>query len=327
MASVTQRMLLLEAEDLDQIAANFLAVMPPERHDRVKRALGIIMPAYKAGAIYNAEFQDLKTSLDRSFEMAYDALTDISAGTYWNDPKDTSKGISVRGQVRDELGFVSGVRNAIALSKKLTKLAKTIKDPLIDNLRAFLDATLPMAHILEVLKTKTIKGRKPNPEAAAKKAAQLANKTLRTCACCFREIAVLGNGMIADHGYTLPQKWMKTASCPGRMFKPLEVSNDGLVYMVDRLTKQVAGVEKALANAPNVTTLLKASYSNKVGTPVNKGEPGWDRLYQQHVTELTNDLDAAQGALTKFKKLLADWQPVQVESLAQMAVRLRELVS
>lgn len=311
--------------DLDKVAASFLAIVQPNRLEKSKRALEVLLPAYERGEIYNVDFKDYKAILDRSFEEAWNALTQKDATTYWLDPNDFKKGLSIRGQIDDEIyTYVSGVRSALALSKKIAKAAKKFKDPYLDTLRTFVDAALPLANVLEVLKTKTISGRKPlPPEKQAAKAAQLAKKDMKTCACCFRSIARYPNGLIADHGYSLPSIGFKTISCPGRQFKPLEVSSDGLKYMIDYLEGRAKQLKSAIKSFPEKTTLRIQSYSKKPGQEITKDDVRWSSTYKSQLGKLESDLRYTEQELREFQARLRTWKPTIEEGIGQLAGQLR----
>lgn len=312
--------------DLDAVASGFLSITPAKRMDRVKNALHILLQGYTAGEIYNAEFKDLKMVVDRAFEDSYNERVRVS---YWiGDAHDVRNPDYA---VYDALGYANGVRNAIAMSKKLAKMKPAERatcQKQWDIAKDFIDATLPLAQVLEILKTKTVSGRKPlSPEKAAVKAAQLAAKDLKTCACCFREIARYPNGLIADHGYTLPPSWGKTASCPGRKFRPLEVSDDGLKYMVDLLTGRCAEIEKAIAALPNRTTLLVQSYGKK-HEAIGPDDPRWKKTYDATLSEFQDDLKYTTKSLKQFEQRLASWKPAEnmPESISSLTTKLRALV-
>jgi hypothetical protein len=306
-------------QDLDKIANDFLLVMPPARMARVRQALGALLPAVREGSIYNSEFVDLKQVLDRAYDEAVETLTGTDFHTYWMPDKITK---SPKGILRDTLGGSTGVRGSIFNLKKIAKL----QGPEVEAARAFFLACIPMAQILETLKAKVIKGRKPNPEAAARKAAQNANKTIKTCACCFRSIAVLGNGKIADHGYQLPGIDMKTSSCPGQKFKPLEVSDEGLRYMVELLTGRIAQLEERIVTPPNV--LYKPTFSKRqgLGDPIPKDTPEWNARLKQHIAGLKAELAATTDRLHEFQKHLTSWKPAALESLQSIVGELRSLI-
>ncbi len=318
--------------DLDAVASAFLAVVPAKRVDRTRAALEILLPAYEAGEIYNAQFVDLKRLIDYSFEEAYKERIQVS---YWIGDSGY-KDDAVKNPdyaIYDVLGYGGGIRNAIAMNKKLLKMKPAEKKDCLahwETAREFLAACLPLAQVMEVLKTKTVKGRKPlSPEKQAVKAAQLAAKDLKTCACCFREIARYPNGLIADHGYMLPPRWGKTASCPGRQFRPLEVSDDGLKYMVELLTRRCDESEKAIAGMPARTKLHLKTYSNKLGDEIGPDDKRWKQTYDAYIEEFTRDLKDDTRAKKEFEQRLASWKPsenIKAESLGELASQLREVL-
>jgi hypothetical protein len=308
-------MLLAETVDVEVVAAKFLAVVSPNRIETTRRALAIILSAYTAGSIYNTEYQDAKDILSRSVDDAYEEL--VQKPFLWG------KGYTPESEIDGKIGIISGLHNCISGAKRVAKLKP--RGPFGDALRAFFDATEPLAQIVASLKTKIIKGKKPNPAAAAKKAAQFANKTVRTCACCFRGIALLGNGLIADHGYQLPEPWQKTPSCPGRDFRPLEVSSDGLVFMVKNLKAQVEHLLKRQASTGQLTQLKKKNWKGEILT-ITPESPDWGKTLKDYVRDLKGDLDRTQDALKDFESKLAAWKPIVIEQrgLRALVSELRE---
>lgn len=316
------RALLREDLDLDVEGNAFLATLPPERVEKTKKALAALLVAYQAGTIFNTDFKMWKLTVDRSFEDGFNHLVRTDYTTYWEPDQKT---VSPKGMIADGLGFASGIRSSIALQKQANKLK--IAHPHLDEVKKFLATAVPIAQIFEKLKTMVVKGKKPlSPEKAAVKATVLAKKTVKTCGCCFRPIAVIPNGKIADHGYSLPHPGNKSMSCPGRKFRPLEVTDDGLKYMVDLYLNWVEQEQAALKNAPSLMSLHKKSFSlKKQGELVVKGHPEWEATYRAHVAELKGSLDRDEGQLKMFKHKLASWKPV-TESIRDLARDLRLVV-
>lgn len=64
---------LLESNyDADKVAADLLAVCPPNRMNHCKRALEVVLPAYAGGEdIYNADYKDAKDTLGRVIDDAW----------------------------------------------------------------------------------------------------------------------------------------------------------------------------------------------------------------------------------------------------------------
>lgn len=310
MSDLLRDLQLLEAvpaANIEKMAADFLAHMPPERKSVAEKSLRAILGPYQDGSeIFNVDYQDNKDRLNRSFEIAFDAMDEKLS---YHD--------------RSKLGFGLSLYSIPSLLKKIEKHSKPGKNQfesppeLIEKFRQFFVAMLPISQALEALKKQIVKGKKPlSPEKQAAKAAQLAKKDVKTCGCCFRPIAVLPNGLIADHGYTLPHPGLKSSSCPGRKFRPLEVSDDGLKYMVKLYEEWVAGDLKALAEAPKKTEVVKPGWGKKVEI-VKKGDPTWDIVFKQYVSNLEDTLRKDQDGLKSYSAKLAAWKPAPTEATAE----------
>jgi hypothetical protein len=289
----------------DAQIADFLALIPANRLGRTEHALRIILTGAEAGTIFNVDFKDAKDALDRSVEAAYKAATDAfwvgKGGELDADPEINTLLNQFHWSAR-----VGYVRDAIAASKKLAKVK--INHPMLTAMRKVVSAVLPLALVMEDVKKVIVKGRKPNPEAAARKAAKLEDAMPRaTCACCFSNQAVLPNGRIHDHGYTLPRSWMKTGSCYGRQFRPLEVSNEGLIFMEKLLSDALKYNEEALERAANATEHTTQSLR---GQPVvtKNTDANWYRVHENFLSEINYQIRSITRDLKKFRVAIANWK-------------------
>jgi len=302
------------SKDVDTLAAKFLAVVSAKRMNKAKEALGILLPAYVAGEIYGPEYREAKDYLSWVVSESWRSKTDH----FWvGKGGDNAEG--------DFMNYISGPSNmheVLSFKKKLGKLKPTTKlskysdyklsDVNPEYVRVaheFADAAYPIALILKEMKSKVIKGKKPNPEAIAKKAAALALKDMKTCACCFRSIAALKNGKIADHGYTLHQGWGKSASCPGGMFKPLEVSSAGLKYMVEGISGRLAQLKSELAKSGELKALtVKKGWGGELET-LTPDSPKWNNTHKSHVHAIEKDIEFNESSLANYKTRLSHWKP------------------
>lgn len=280
-------------------AERFLSHISPARLDRTRAALRVLQDGVRDGGIYNTALTDAKKSIDRSYEEAF------------NDVKQ-SGGTGPGGSawpIYQEFGSQSGIRNSIATSKKLVK-TKLPYPTQLAAIRELVGAALPIAHLIEGLKKKVIKGRKPDPVVQARRAAVEAEKLTMTCPCCFRPIAVLPNGLMADHGYTLPPNWAKTASCPGRRFRPLEVSSDGLVFMIQGTAQYLKRLNDAIANAPNLSQIVRPSriHGQKDET-ITRDSPQWAMAYRDHLRDLEAFRRVTEEQLKSLEDRLGRWKP------------------
>jgi hypothetical protein len=289
----------------DTQAAAFLALVAPDRRDRTAEALAAIAVGLN-GQIMNVDFKDAKLTLDRSMEYAFDAII----GPFWHGKGGTLDADPVKNEALNKFWWSVNLhhdRDAIATSNKLSKT--TLQHPMIDAIRSFVDTVHPVAVAMEKAKQNIVKGRRPNPEAEARRFQKSLNAMPRaTCACCFDNQAVLPNGNIHDHGYRIVRAWNKTRSCPGRQFKPLEVSNEGLKYMVRILTAYQTSTKEEIRKAPALTKLSRTNFRGDVSlyTP---STPGWAEVYSEHVTKLQRSLQGIEADLETFKQKLTHWAP------------------
>lgn len=290
----------------NDIAAAFLAVVPAARKARAEEALSALFAAERAGTVFNVDLKDIKFSLDRISEEAFKAATDSfwagKGGTLAAD-KDMNDALNQMHWATVYMGLYSAKSNA----KKVAKVK--VSHPMVEAYRAVLAAIVPVAEVVEGLKSKVVMGRKPNPAAIARKAAKALTEMDRaTCGCCFGNHAVLPNGKIHDHGYTLPQAWNKSASCDGRDFRSLEVSVEGPKHMVAKLERFEAQYIKLIADAPARTAISKTNpYSGKT-TVWQKGEQGFENQMRATISELGSVLTAIRSDLAKFRKVVAEWK-------------------
>ena len=292
--------------DVDTIAAKFLSVLSPrlspESRERVGRALQIIFDGHREGSIFNVDYKDAKDRLSR---VANDAWEVRMQGGYA-----TGSGLKTpESRVVYDTNMM-GLYDTIAAQKKLPKLIAAEKPSAAfqNEAYAFFDGMVPVALLVKDLKSKVVMGRKPNPEATARREAQEAKKTIRTCSVCFRPIAIYPNGYIADHGYNLPRRYGKTASCYGPRFRPLEVSSDGLSFMIKLLTNEVHSIERTLEQSKSLTSISRTNYRREalVFTPES---PTWAQELSNYKEHLQSELRHTKSSLADYQRRLASWEP------------------
>lgn len=289
----------------------FLALVPENRRARTRGALEVLQAGLAAGQIWNADLTEIKFLLNNAHDDAFGACI--------NQPFTAGRGWSPEAATLDALGSHYGLRSCIAVSKKLKRgVDRSIggaSDEFYAALVRFYAAALPIAVAVERAKPLAVKGRKPNPEAQARRAAEESKKTIRTCGCCFRGIAIHPNGRIVDHGYRLPHGWFKTSSCPGAGLRPLEVSPEGLDHMIDLLTNVIAWDTKALrrAKAGKAEKLTRRRTSWQRGgdkfETITPDHADWEKTLRAHIEELESSLRGARRDLANFQKRRAEWAP------------------
>src|SRR6185295_9967482 len=301
-----------------EVSRTFIDAMGADRADRNRHAFDVLIPAAMGGAIYNSEFTAAKATLDRSFEEAWKALKDHhrpSTG-YWADDKT----ITPWGQITHALGYISGVRGAVAESKKLAKMK--IDHPLVGQLRALCAVAIPVHEMLEAIKKQVIKGKRP--AAVSSKQKRIAGRVggSGTCQICGGSQAIV-RSMIALHGYNRPGVGFIIGECYGAKHPPFEVSCDRLRSWIGRLDKMLTEAHDELAELPFRKTFDLAVLQYKdgrivysYGKPVYKHEPiGPDHPFfeREKKVAIVQTESRIRQLITEIaiqKKRLAGWAPV-----------------
>jgi hypothetical protein len=287
---------------------------PSLREARVKphhfdAAVAKLDEGIRAGSIRKVEFDDAKSTLSSAIYNGWSECVRrrfFNAGAYRSLPRDV--------QDLDFSISMHGVSSIIPTSKKLAKTKVT--GPVVDAMRAFVAEVMPLALAVESLKDKIVKGRKPstgpskpvNPD-----------KIVGTCGVCQRAIAVGPDGKMVHHGYERPGYGYQTDSCNGIRFRPLEVSPEGLEWVIEVTTAQEANLANALETRDVLTELH--DYNTPRGVPpkrVLKGDPGWDRLYRQTISKWELDLVLLRYGLERDRAQLAVWVPKPLRPLGAL---------
>ncbi len=293
--------------DVTQTEAFLAAVPEGARRDRLQRDLGVVIHGVDVGSILNVELKEARYSIDGEAEGIFKRATaHFTAGMGGQLDPDFATNELLKAMHWDIL--FSGARTAISASKKLAKIK--LAHPMVDAYRAAVALILPVALLLEEAKKVVVLGRRPpTPEVAAARAAKLASvdkMDRATCGCCLGGQAVLENGLVHDHGYRLPSAWRKTASCYGRQFRPLEVSDEGPRFMVDLLEGFEARTVASIASAQSATE-FSFERRNVICT-IRQGEVGFDSHRAGVISGLELDLRSARRELADFRKIVAEWK-------------------
>jgi len=268
---------------------------------RFDAALQEVVTGVEAGAIRNAVLQDVKFVLGRVAEAGWKKHVNepyIYAGKWEALPQ------AVR-DLSDSIMIMS-LHDVIATSKKVARSKAT--GPAVDAMRMFCLEALPLAEAVASLKDKVIKGRAPRSEPAKP---VNPNKVVKTCPVCFRQIAVQ-RGTMAHHGFERPGYGSQTASCYGIRFKPLEVSSEGLEWLISWLQGRLERARNALDNRATQPEflLVKRSYNGPMES-VTRSDPAWKEAFRRHVAELRGEIHSLERELPRLEKILADWAPEQ----------------
>ncbi|GAA5666001.1 hypothetical protein Brsp07_04510 [Brucella sp. NBRC 14130] len=263
------------------------------RPDQFDAAVYAIADGVAFGSIRNIVLKDAKDTISRAVDDGWEkAVQDpfFFAGRYQQQPEAVYQFYN---------SFtVMYLHDMLSVSKKLAKTK--LDGAAIDAMRAFVAEALPLAEAVASLKDKVVKGRAPSTGPAKP---VNPNKIVKTCPCCFRQIAVT-NGTMAHHGYQRPGYGWQTASCPGVRFKPLEISNEGLLWMIETTKTSLAKDRAALADSDKLESITPLR-----GETVRVGETGWARQLAIYIAGLESTIRQAKGWLSVLEKRLAEWRP------------------
>lgn len=273
------------------------AASRPERFDQAVEA---IASGIETGTIRNVDYKAAKEALGRAADQAW--KNEVSepffyAGRYQDQPEAV--------QALWNAIMIMSLHDVLATARKLAKTTAT--GTAVEAMKAYLDEVLPLAEAVASLKDKVVKGRVPRSEPARP---VNPNKIVKTCACCFRAIAVMPGGTMAHHGYQRPGDGYQTASCPGIRFRPLEVSDEGLRYIITVCEDQLSRATTALGDSDTITSL---TLPDRPGQPLKKitdQDAGWANALRSYKLGLESKIRNTEAALGSLRQRLAAWEPV-----------------
>lgn len=266
---------------------------------RFEESVRAIAAGLEAGEIRNVVLAEAKNRLGSVLRSAWEANVESPFFYGKKQPND----------VCDLYFSISmwSAQDVLTANKKLAKAA-AVQGVAVDAMRVFVAEALPLAEAIKELRGKVVKGRVANPDGPSKPVNP--NKKIRTCSCCFRGIAVQG-GTMARHGYRRPGYGWQTASCPGVRFKPLEVSNEGLVWLIGTVRSRLNGLEKTFNEKDSRDSLPVMKGRPPVEMTIEKGSPEWPKVFRAFVSNLENEIRWTRDDLEQLEKRLADWRPVE----------------
>lgn len=272
------------------------AARSPSRFDS---AVEQVLAGIEAGSIRNVDYQDVKYELGQA---AADAWNNHVASPFFHGGGWEKLPLDVN-ELYDSITILS-LHDLISTAKKVAR--SKAQGPVIDAMRAVCAEALPLAEAVASLKDKVVKGRAPS---AGPSKPLSPNKVVKTCPVCFRAIAVVG-GTMAHHGYTRPEMGWQTASCQGIRFRPLEVSSEGLEWLIAALRKRLADLKDAHANQATRPEYLmaKRTYNGKA-EKITRNDPLWKQVFTRHIAEVESEMGGLERELPKLDKMLADWKP------------------
>ncbi|MFA6230916.1 MAG: hypothetical protein WC617_12220 [Rhodanobacter sp.] len=265
---------------------------------RLRRQFDVLAEGAASGQIRNVVYNDARETVSRAVEVAWKAV---------RGPHTDGRWLKLPEEVRDLDSKISvwGIHNVTAAYKRL--VGTKVVHPLIANMRALAIELAPLVTALADLKTKIVKGRAPSTGPSKP---ENPNKVVKTCPCCFRKIAVV-RGKMAHHGYKRPGMGWQTGSCPGIRFKPLEVSNEGLVWLIGTYREDLVNCKAALARRDQLDVLM---VRRGLGVAkVTPDMPEWKQELRFWCVRIESDIQGLTDSLPRLEKILAEWKPEKPE--------------
>jgi len=195
------------------------------------------------GIVYNTEFNIWKS---RASDAIYSALKVAKNNTYLSDGYDGKK-------YETDL-YYSLISPTVTNfpSKKLANELKAHDTPFYQEVKKVANDWKEISDTFKILKGQVVKGRKPSD-----KPRQTPERTLEntgTCPCCGRNIKLMSNGTMVEHGFTI-KSGFRNGNCFGVGFKPWEVSPEGAIAMIKSDESRIAHDREFLINLQTTNTL------------------------------------------------------------------------
>lgn len=175
-----------------------------------------IETALASDILYNVDFVELKTRLNRLIETDHEAAQKVYLAV--------RRGHHENDNLIDAYYGSPAAHTLKAFAKKLPASTEADTQRALDMWRAIPATYGRAAELLAAAKGRVIKARKPSGKVSATPARTLENTG--TCSCCGMNVKLKG-GRIVSHGYTL--RWgFQSGVCFGTGYLPIEVSPEGL---------------------------------------------------------------------------------------------------
>lgn len=263
--------------------------------DRLRRWMDVLATGHAAGQIRNVEYQDAKSAVSRAVEAAWKEIR----GLHFNNGRWDRLPLEVRHL--DNTVNVYGLHDVLAAHKRLQH--SKLDHVAVQEMRAFVAEVHPLAMAVAALKASIVKGRAPSTGPSKP---TNPNKVIKTCPCCFRKIAVV-HGRMAHHGYQRPGGGWQTASCPGIRFKPLEVSSEGLEWMIANFKEHLVGSQRAWRRRDTLDMILVNRRSGVQKVTPDMSE--WDQEFRIWCANTESEIRSLQSHIERYTTILEAWKP------------------
>lgn len=279
------------------------------RADQLKDGLQAVKHAFEHGGMRKVVYDDLKHMLSR--------MVDESWKKHVSEPFFYGQG-DIENKEAQELYWsisVMSLHDMLSTKKKVDRTKAT--GPEVDAMKALATEVFPLATAMAAIKLTVVKGRAaPDPAKAAAEANP--DKIVKTCPCCFRQIALSGQTM-AHHGYQRPGHGYQTGSCIGIRFKPLEVSAEGLKYIMNIENERIVVSQKALEEVPGRTEIIEVNWrTKKTVTITSKEGPAFKVAVARLVRELEAEIEGSKCHLRYLEERMSKWVQTEPDELSSV---------
>ena len=266
--------------------------------DKVLDAIELFRGGLATGGIRNMDFQDAKSRLGRALDQAWEYHVSspfFHAGRWEAQPKPV--------QALNRACNPSSLHDLLAVAKRLD--TSEVTGPAIDAMRMLTAEVLPLAEAAREMKGLVVKGRAPAPPKPVNP-----DQVRGTCSCCFRDTAVIDTGRMAHHGYERPGGGYQSASCAGVRFPPLEVSTEGLEWLVWSTSEKLGADRERLGRRDEMNTIIYEAHENGRLVPrtIRQGEERWDKVLRAWTRMMEHAVQTGERQLDHFEKELETWR-------------------
>lgn len=213
------------------------------RPETVRDAIDVLRRGQVFGTARSVDLAAARTRLGRAVEEAW---TRQVAEPYFHAGRWSMHSTELR--ALHDACSPSSLHDVLLAHRKLS--ASPLEGPVMSAMRELIAEALPLAEVARDLRDSVTKGRVAAPPRPANP-----DQVRGTCSCCFRDAAVLETGHMAHHGYQRPGYGVQTSSCAGTRFPPLEVSVEGLEWLVENTTRRLDETRAQLDRAAGMDRL------------------------------------------------------------------------
>lgn len=244
------------------------------------------------------DYNQLKTELESYADVIYNA--DWERLKQWGNSllDDELRAITNHLSFDDDARWDFGLVYLNQIPGRLKKIQGN-EHPTINEIRSVLNRYETIHTLLQELKPKIIKGKKPTLNRKTKP------RTLEntgTCAVCGQNVKLDG-GLIVHHGFVV--RGQRIGSCFGVGYQPWEVSPKGAEDYLESLKSQLQGLE-SYSQKLESGEVGELYYRNQKITP----EDGmWGVALSSAIATTNSELRMLQCEIQQFTKKIETWQP------------------